>query len=101
MLNIHHVVDPVGGIYRFEISMLKGAVKWVGTPGDQDWHVVRVTLESDLFTLYVDGQPVGSVSSSVIPRSIYIGNPTIQPFFGSWTQLHVDYIRISRCMEWG
>ena len=101
MLNIHHVVDPVGGVFRFDISMLKGAVKWAGTPGDQNWHVVRVTLEQDLYTLYVDGQLIGSVKSSVRAGSIYIGNPTIQPFYGAWTQLHVDYIRISRCLEWG
>jgi hypothetical protein len=102
MLNIHHVVDPVGGVYRFDIRLLNGQVVWNGTPGDTNWHVVRVTLEQGtLYTLYVDGQRVGSVSSTVMPRSVYIGNPTIQPFDGPWTQLYVDYIRISRCMHWG
>jgi hypothetical protein len=102
ILSIHHVVDRTGGVYRFGVSMLRDAVVWNGTPGDQDWHVVRVTLEQGQFyTLYMDGQRVGSVRSSLQPRSVYIGNPTIQPFFGGWTQLHVDYIRISRCAEWG
>jgi hypothetical protein len=102
ILSIHHVVDPTGGVYRFDVSLLKGAVLWQGTPGDDGWHVVRVTLEQGQFyTLYMDGQPVGSVRSSVQPRGVYIGNPTIQPFLGGWTQLHVDYIRISRCAEWG
>jgi len=102
ILSIHHVVDPTGGVYRFEVSLLGDAVVWTGTPGDDEWHVVNVTLEQGQFyTLYVDGQPVGSVRSSLQPRSVYIGNPTIQPFFGGWTQLHVDYIRISRCVEWG
>jgi hypothetical protein len=102
ILNIHHVVDPTGGIYRFDISMLNGQVLWRGTPGDNNWHVVRVTLEQgEVYTLYVDGQLVGSVRSTVRPRSIYIGNPTIQPFYGAWTQLYVDYIRISHCAQWG
>jgi hypothetical protein len=102
ILNIHHVVDPVGNIYRFDIRMLNGAVVWNGTPGDTNWHVVRVTLEpGGWYTLSVDGQRIGSAKSSVRPRSIYIGNPTIQPFFGAWTHLYVDYIRISRCQVWG
>jgi len=102
ILSIHHVVDHTGGVYRFSVSMLGGAVVWNGTPGDENWHVVRVTLEQGQFyTLYMDGQRVGSVRSSLQQRSVYIGNPTIQPFFGGWTQLHVDYIRISRCAEWG
>jgi hypothetical protein len=99
ILNIHHVV---GGVYRFDIRMLGGRVVWRGTPGDSNWHVVRVTLErGQLYTLYVDGQRVGSVTSPINPGSIYIGNPTIQRWFGPWTQIYVDYIRISHCVEWG
>jgi hypothetical protein len=102
ILSIHHVVDRGGGIYRFAISMLDGRLVWNGTPGDSNWHVVRVTLEhGEWYTLHVDGQRVGSARSSVRPRSIYIGNPTIQPWFGPWTQLYVDYLRISRCLDWG
>ena len=102
MLNIHHVVDPAGGVYRFDISMFRGRVRWSGTPGDTGWHVVRITLErGDLYTMYVDGQRVGSARSDVRPSSVYIGNPTIQPWFGGWTHLYVDYIRISRCLVWG
>jgi hypothetical protein len=102
ILSIHHVVDPPGSVYRFDIAMLGDDVIWKGTPGDDGWHIVQVTLEQGrVYTLYVDGQRVGSARSSLQPRSVYIGNPTIQPFFGGWTQLHVDYIRISRCIEWG
>jgi hypothetical protein len=102
MLNIHHVVDPVGDVYRFDISMFSGRVKWTGTPGDTNWHVVRITLEmGDIYTLYVDGERIGWVQSAVRPTSIYIGNPTIQIWDGAWTQLYVDYIRISRCLIWG
>jgi hypothetical protein len=102
MVNIHHVVDPVGNVYRFDISMFHGRVRWTGTPGDTNWHVMRITLEpGDLWTLFVDGQRVGSIHTAVQPSSIYIGNPKIQPWFGAWTQLYVDYVRISRCLVWG
>ncbi|MGQ9494282.1 MAG: DNRLRE domain-containing protein [Anaerolineae bacterium] len=102
ILNIHHVVDQVGNVYRFDISMFKGGVKWTGTPGDTNWHEVRITLEQgDLYTLYVDGQLIGSVRSTIRPSSVYIGNPTIQRWPGGWTRLYVDYLRISRCLIWG
>ncbi len=100
ILSIHHVVDPTGGIYRFDIKMLNGQVMWSGTPGDTNWHEVRVTLEQGNYTLYVDGQVVGSAWSPIRPGGVYIGNPTIQPFVGAWTRLHVDYIRISFCAIW-
>jgi hypothetical protein len=105
MLNIHHVVDPAGGIYRFDIQMFRnqvGKVVWTGVPGDTTWHTLRITLEhGDLYTMYVDDILVGSTISTIRPSSIYIGNPTIQPFWGAWTNLYVDYIRISRCQLWG
>ena len=105
MLSIHHVVDPAGGVYRFDITMFRGqpnAVVWRGVPGDTNWHVVRISLEQgNFYTLFVDGERVGSATSRVRPRSMYIGNPTIQPFFGRWTDLYVDYIRVSRCEVWG
>ena len=102
VLSIHHVVDRVGSVYRFSVTLFRGRVVWNGTPGDTAWHIVRVTLEPDnLYTLYVDGQRAGSTKSTMRPTSIYIGNPTIQPWFGAWTQLHVDYVRISRCVIWG
>jgi hypothetical protein len=101
ILNIHHVVDPAGNVYRFDISLFKGRVIWRGTPGDTNWHEVRITLEQgNLYTLYVDGLLIGSARSSVRPTSVYIGNPTIQRWPGPWTRLYVDYLRISRCLRW-
>jgi len=101
VLNIHHVVDPVAGIYRFDVSMFEGQVRWTGTPGDTNWHIVQMSLEQgDLYTLYVDGVKIGQVHSAIRPISTYIGNPTIQVWPGPWTQLYVDYIRISRCLLW-
>lgn len=102
LLNIHHVVDPVGNVYRFDVAMFRGRVRWVGTPGDTNWHIVRIVQgPGDLYTLFVDGQRVGMLGSTLRPSSVYIGNPTLQPWLGAWTQLHVDYIRISRCLVWG
>ncbi|MGB9879209.1 MAG: DNRLRE domain-containing protein, partial [Anaerolineae bacterium] len=101
ILNIHHVVDPAGNVYRFDISLFKGRVAWRGTPGDTSWHEVRITLEQgNLYTLYVDGLLVGSARSPVRPTSVYIGNPTLQRWPGPWTRLYVDYLRISRCLRW-
>jgi hypothetical protein len=105
ILSIHHVVNPSGGVLRFDITMFRrrsDAVIWRGTPGDGGWHVVQVTLErGNRYTLWVDGTRVGSVQSIIRPQSVYIGNPTIQPFLGGWTHLYVDYIRISQCVVWG
>jgi hypothetical protein len=102
ILNIHHVVDPVGQVYRFSVSLLGGRVAWHGNPGDSDWHVLRVTLEpGNLYTLYMDGQLVGSAKSTLRARSMYIGNPTIQSWSGAWTQIYVDYVHISHCVQWG
>jgi hypothetical protein len=63
---------------------------------------VAVALEQgNRYSLYVDDVYIGSVVSNTRPTSVYIGNPTIQPWYGQWTQLYVDYIRISRCLIWG
>jgi len=102
VLNIHHVVDTAGNVYRFDVSLFKGRVMWIGTPGDTNWHEVRITVEQgEVYTLYVDGVRVGSIRSATRPVSMYIGNPTIQIWPGNWTQLYVDYVRISHCMSWG
>jgi hypothetical protein len=104
MLSIHHVVTQ-GGVMRFDITMFSDrpdAVVWRGTPGDSNWHKVQITLEQgDVYTLYVDNERAGSVRSTVRPRSVFIGNPTAQFYFGGWTQIYVDYIRISHCADWG
>lgn len=103
IMNIHHVVDNDAPINtRFDIALFGGQKKWVGVPGDTSWHEVELTLENgNYYSMYVDGAYVGSVTSSTRPVSTYIGNPTIQPWYGQWTQLYVDYIRISRCLIWG
>jgi hypothetical protein len=102
ILRVHHLVDPDANKFQFRVKLLRGLVQWNGTPDDTDWHVVRVAVEGgQLYTLYVDGVRIGSASSSLRPTSIYIGNPTIQPFHGNWTETYVDYVRVARCVEWG
>ena len=103
ILNIHHVWDnSPNGVRYFSIRLLGGRVEWISPdPSDTNPHTLRVTLEEgDLYTLYVDGQRVGSAVSKLRPASIYIGNPTIQSFAGTWTQIHVDYVYISHCAAW-
>ena len=102
ILRIHHVIDPGFGLYLFEVSLLQDQVTWHGMPSDADWHVVRITLEpDDLYSLYVDGEFIGSTISSMRPVGAFIGNPTIQLFLGAWTHTYVDYVRVSRCVDWG
>jgi hypothetical protein len=51
--------------------------------------------------LRVDGVEVGSVRSTINPRSLFIGNPAIQRWDGDWTHLDVDYVRVTACMGQG
>jgi hypothetical protein len=103
LLSIHHVVDTAAPANtRFEVVLFGGAVKWVGVPGDTEWHVAKLMLENgNHYSLYVDDIYVGGIISGTRPVSVYVGNPTIQRFGGQWTQIYVDYVRISRCSAWG
>jgi len=103
IVSIHHVVDPQGGVQRFDVSLLGKRVPWPDvTPGDTNWHTLLLTLEEGgLYTLYADGKEWSWVFSDLRPTSIYIGNPTTQVYWGGWTQLYVDYVRISRCIGTG
>jgi hypothetical protein len=102
ILCIHHVVDAIREIYRFEVSLLDGLLLWTGIPGDTEWHTVKVTREgSGLYTLYVDGRRHGEVRSSASPASLYLGNPKSPLGAGAWTQVHVDYVHVSHCPLWG
>ncbi len=102
-LSIHHVVDVAAPANsRFEVVLFGGAAKWVGTAGDTDWHVVKLALENgNHYSLYVDDVYVGSMISSARPVSAYVGNPTTQSYGGQWSQIYVDYVRVSRCAVWG
>jgi len=103
ILNIHHVWDSAAnGVRYFSIRLLGGRVEWISSdPSDTAPHTLRVTLEEgNLYTLYVDGQRVGSAKSTLRPASMYIGNPTIQSYAGAWTQIYVDYVHISHCATW-
>jgi hypothetical protein len=102
ILSIHHVVDPIRSIYRYDALLLGGQVQWVGTPGDTSWHHALLTLEGGQhYTLFVDGRRIGSADSSLMPRSLYIGNPRTAPGAGAWTELHVADLQVANCLRWG
>jgi len=102
ILRIHHVIDGGRMIFRFDAALLGGQVTWDGIIGDTSWHEVKLTLEGGKnYTLYVDGKRIGAATSSLKPASVYIGNPRVSTGYGPWTQVHVDYLRVSRCLNWG
>ncbi len=62
---------------------------------DTAWHAVRVEVQPDgAWTAFVDGSPAGSGSGAFRPRLVYFGNYYEQWFWGDWTDLHMDYLRI-------
>jgi hypothetical protein len=62
---------------------------------DTAWHVVRVEVQPDgAWTAFVDGSPAGSGAGAFRPRLVWFGNFREQQFWGNWTDLHVDYLRI-------
>ena len=85
---------------EFRIALL-GQVVWWGERGDTDWHEAELRLQGTTYTLFVDGAPVAATSSLERPRSLYVGNPSIQFYNGPWTHLLVDYLRVTYCAEWG
>ena len=62
---------------------------------DTGWHTLRVEVQPDgTWTAFVDGNPVGSGSGAFRPRLVWFGNYREQQFWGNWTDLHVDDLRI-------
>jgi len=103
-------VDPPPGIEDilsihqldawFRIALMEEVVWW-GPQGDTSWHYVRVTRQGPFWTLYVDGERIGQTFSERAPRSLFIGNPAIEIWWGTWTVLHVDYLRLTTCLGQG
>ena len=94
ILSIHHL-DA-----WFRISLFD-RVTWWGEAEDTDWHIVRVLRLGLVWVLSVDDVEVGRTWSDTIPKSLYIGNPAIEIWWGTWTHLHVDYVRITYCAGQG
>jgi Mg-chelatase subunit ChlD len=98
-------IEDVLSIHQYEGDFhvtLWGAVTWRGTPLDTAWHVARVLREGSRYSLIVDDRMVGSVTrSDKAAHSIFLGNPAIQQFWGTWTPLDLDYLRITVCGTWG
>jgi len=117
VLSIHHVrgSEPV-----FEVRLIRDPATdrwkwlWPGGVDDEALHTVQVQVLGDpKYGLRVrraggEWQQVAPVnpadtSSNLLPRSIYLGShadqsqaPNEEERDGPWTQLWVDYIRISR-----
>ncbi len=103
ILSIHHVEGTeAGGVHRFDVTLLGQKVIWpTDRANDDRWHKLRLVLEEgDWYRLYLDDSPSPIIwtNDKRRPVSMYIGNPTTQLFWGSWTQIYVDYVRISRCL---
>jgi len=65
---------------------------------DDNFHTVRVVFANGQADLLIDGAyRVTYAWDSVMPQSFYIGNPFIQDWWGDWTTLSVDYVKIEVC----
>lgn len=97
-------VEDILSIHQFDtefhVKLLDQKV-WFGPVLDLNWHVVQLRREGQMYVLNVDGTDVASATSSKEAVSVYIGNPSIQFFFGTWTQIRVDYVRVLYCAEYG
>ncbi len=85
---------------EFHIKLL-GQKVWIGALRDANWYIVQLRLEGQTYILNINGFDIAYASSTLRPLSLYIGNPTIQTYGGGWTQLRVDYVRVSYCAEFG
>ena len=96
-------IEDVLSIHQSELGVrvrLWDELRWEMGPADTFWHTVQVerggSRHRPRYSLTVDGMPVGSVvGEEAIPRSIFLGNPAIVDYPGAWTELEVDYVRIS------
>ena len=96
-------VEDILSIHQFDeyfgITVL-GELLWEGAPENTDWHLVSLVRENGRYVLTVDGVEKPRIASGRLPASLFVGNPAIQRFEGPWTELEVDYIRVSRCTLW-
>ena len=85
------------GTGEFGIDLL-GVRAWTGAPGDTSWHSLSLTLRDTVYSLEVDGAPVGRGVSYWRPQSLYVGNPVILWTRGYWTEVAVDDVRVETCL---
>ena len=65
---------------------------------DGAFHTVRVVFANGQADLFIDGAyQVTYAWDNTMPRSFYMGNPFIQSWWGDWTTLSVDYVKIDVC----
>jgi uncharacterized repeat protein (TIGR01451 family) len=94
ILSIHHLDSG------YWVSLM-GEKLWLGDVDEETWRTVQLIRREYTWILRVDGEEVGSVRSTINPRSLFIGNPAIQRWDGDWTYLDVDYLRVTACMGQG
>ena len=94
-------IEDVLSIHKYEDAFrvtLRNRLRWDGSPDDTSWHIVRIEHERGRYELTVDGALIGSaVVEGSTPKSVFLGNPTIQRWSSAWTPLDVDYIRVQEC----
>ncbi len=73
------------------------SVVWSGTRGDTSWHTVRVEVEGNTRRLYVDGVLIGENTLDERPVSFWAGNYYLMTYWGDWSDVSLDYVRVERC----
>lgn len=98
VLGIHQVAQPV---CRFQI-MAFGTTHYDqnnGCSGDLDWHTVELEVNGGSYVLRLDGNQIGSGAATVTPRCLWFGNYYIQPYWGNWSDIQVDWVRVETDQE--
>ena len=72
------------------------SVVWSGPRNDTGWHTVRVEVEGETRRLFVDGVLVGKNTLSR-PVSFWAGNYYLMTYWGDWSDVSLDYVRVERC----
>jgi hypothetical protein len=86
--------DTSGSPPRLQIWVFGIRIAALPAP-NTTWHMVRVEIQPDgTWTAFLDGSPAGSGTGAFRPRLVWFGNYYEQWFWGNWTDLHVDYLRI-------
>ena len=94
--NFENVVMAHGYDQDSYVRIFLGPVNSV--PQDDNFHTVRVVFAGGQADLFVDGAYRVTYSwDGTMPQSFYMGNPFIQPWWGAWTTLKVDYVKIEVC----
>jgi hypothetical protein len=89
---------------HFRIDLL-GQTYWHGQPGDSTPHHVTLDVRETpygpiAYTLTVDDVEVGRAVSYWRPQSLYAGNPVVMWHSGYWTEVRLDEVSLSSCINY-